>query len=384
VSLYVALLRGINVGGKNLVRMADLRSCFETHGYEDVVTYIQSGNVVFTTRERGAARLARDIETMLTRAFDYPATVVIRSRAQLRRVVERAPDGFGARPAKFRYDVVFLRAPLTASVALRSMPVREGVDQIYPGGGVLYFSRLAARASQSRLSKVVGLPIYKSMTIRNWNTTTKLLELIERSPLTPFERDGSGLHLVAPDRVVYRAVEEADDQQLEVELLAQLERGVGTLAVDVLPEIASCEEQGHHHVRQRHALLPAHAAQRHVLRLDLALRGLFEPSAQVGVYVAGAFGEGVVGKPPVFLRPLVRAQLLCDGERELVGVVFDEGYQPGHQHGCISAVGTVGVTVCQDRRGEVDPAIEGEVPPPVVVPGRTGGAGRSVRARLPA
>ena len=59
------------------------------------------------------------------------------------------------------------------------MPAKPGVDQAHPGPGVLYFSRLIAKATSSRLGKVVALPIYKSMTIRNWNTTTKLLQLLD-------------------------------------------------------------------------------------------------------------------------------------------------------------------------------------------------------------
>ena len=93
---YVALLRGINVGGKNLIKMAALAACFEEHGYGDVVTYIQSGNVVFTARGSGAA-LTREVEAMLAATFDhYEASVVIRSRTQLRAIVDRAPEGYGA------------------------------------------------------------------------------------------------------------------------------------------------------------------------------------------------------------------------------------------------------------------------------------------------
>jgi uncharacterized protein (DUF1697 family) len=104
---------------------------------------------------------------------------VLRSRAQLRAVVERAPEGFGADPDAFRYDVIFLKEPLTARAALKSVPTRQGVDEVYAGPGVLYFSRLISRAAQSHLSKVVSLPIYQSMTIRNWNTTMTLLRMMD-------------------------------------------------------------------------------------------------------------------------------------------------------------------------------------------------------------
>jgi uncharacterized protein (DUF1697 family) len=178
VSTYVALLRGINVGGKNLIKMPALKAAFEAEGFEDVATYIQSGNVLFTAPARTGALSGR-IETMLAEAFDYVPTVVVRNRTQMRAIVEGAPKGFGAQPAKYRCDVIFLKEPLTAKAALQSVPTRPGVDEAHAGHGVLYFARLSARASQSRLSKIVSSPIYPSVTIRNWNTTTKLLSLMD-------------------------------------------------------------------------------------------------------------------------------------------------------------------------------------------------------------
>lgn len=180
----VALLRGINVGGRNPIRMADLRACFEAGGFGDVSTYIQSGNVVFTAghgsgRGPGAEDLALRIEKLLAGRFGFAIPVVVVGGSALRRVVSEAPDGFGADPARYRYDVLFLKPPLRASEAIAQVPVRDGVDEAHPGPGVLYFSRLTARAAQSRLSRVVSLPIYQSMTIRNWNTTTRLLAMAE-------------------------------------------------------------------------------------------------------------------------------------------------------------------------------------------------------------
>jgi uncharacterized protein (DUF1697 family) len=171
---YVALLRGINVGGKNLIKMPALKACFEANGFEDVATYIQSGNVVFASPETRAAGLTQRIEAMLAEAFDYEATVVVRNRQQMRAVVTHAPRGFGAEPATYRYDVIFLKEPLTAKVAMTSVPTAPGVDEAHAGTGVLYFSRRIERATQSRLSRILSSPIYPNITIRNWNTTTKL------------------------------------------------------------------------------------------------------------------------------------------------------------------------------------------------------------------
>jgi uncharacterized protein (DUF1697 family) len=175
---YVALLRGINVGGRNKVAMADLREAFEDGGYRAVRTYIQSGNVLF---ESAAARtsLEDDIERLLEARFSTPLVVVVRSHDQLRDVVDQAPDGFGAAPDTYHSDAVFLKAPLTSEQAMRVVALREGVDQAWPGTSVLYFARLSAARTKSRMNKIMGTPEYQKMTIRSWTTTIKLLALLD-------------------------------------------------------------------------------------------------------------------------------------------------------------------------------------------------------------
>lgn len=180
MNLYVALLRGINVGGSNLIRMPALKACFEAQGHGDVATYIQSGNVVFTSRRADPAGLTRTIEKALSTTFAYQSRVVVRSFDQMKTIADRAPDGFGAYPARYLYDVVFLKEPLTPAEAMKSLTTRPGVDRVFAGDGVLYFSRLASRAAQSRLNRVAATPEYQYMTIRNWNTTGRLLQLMER------------------------------------------------------------------------------------------------------------------------------------------------------------------------------------------------------------
>lgn len=173
---YLALLRGINVGGGNIIKMTDLKACFEKSKLENVATYIQSGNVLFETAETDRAKLVRKLEQALSKTFSpYQARIVVCSHAQLKRVAREAPKGFGSQPQTYRYDVIYLREPLTASEAMRHVSLKPGVDEGFVGPDVLYFSRLTARASQSHLTRIMGLPVYQDMTIRNWNTTTKLL-----------------------------------------------------------------------------------------------------------------------------------------------------------------------------------------------------------------
>ncbi len=176
---YLALLRGINVGGKNLVKMADLRATFESMGFADVATYIASGNVLFRAPRQRREELAARIESELTRRFGIELKVVLLTEAHLKAVVDDAPRGFGG--DSHLWDVVFVRKPLTVKKAFGVIEIREGVDRVWPGRGVLYFSRLAAKATGSRLNKVASRPEYKNMTIRSWSTTTKLLTLMESS-----------------------------------------------------------------------------------------------------------------------------------------------------------------------------------------------------------
>ncbi len=177
---YLVLLRGINVGGKNLIKMADLKAVFEEMGFSNVLTYIQSGNVLVQSEEKDKAALTSKIERGLSNRFNFNAKIVVVAQRELAAIIRDAPEGFGRDEKKFRYDVIFLKEPLTSKEAMQSVKVREGVDTAHAGKQALYFSRLISRASQSYLTKIIGMPVYQNMTIRNWNTTTKLLALMEK------------------------------------------------------------------------------------------------------------------------------------------------------------------------------------------------------------
>lgn len=173
------MLRGINVGGKSLIKMAELRLCLEEAELKEVTTYIQSGNVLFKSAETDTGKLANKIEKALAKAFDYKSWVLLKSSDQMQAITKAAPRGFGDKPAEYRYDVIFLQEPLTSAEAMQGIDLKDGVDEVAMGKDVLYLSRLTARATQSRLSRIVGTPMYQNMTIRNWNTTVKLADLLE-------------------------------------------------------------------------------------------------------------------------------------------------------------------------------------------------------------
>ncbi len=127
--------------------MTALKACFEALGYQNVRTYIQSGNVLFITPDPGQTTLTGRIEDALSNTFSYSSRVVIRSHDEIRAIVAHAPPDFGNDLASYRYDVIFLKEPLTAAEAMQSVTTKAGVDQAYAGDGVLYFSRLISRAT---------------------------------------------------------------------------------------------------------------------------------------------------------------------------------------------------------------------------------------------
>jgi uncharacterized protein (DUF1697 family) len=181
MNTYVILIRGINVGGKNKVPMAGLRKCLGELGFSNVSTYIASGNVILRSGKR-----AREVKAQIERALpenfeldDEFIKVLVLARDQFQAIVDNKPGGFGEQPEKYHSDAIFLM-DMDSAQAMPAFDPREGVDKVWPGEGVIYSQRLSAQRTKSRLSKIMGTPAYKSMTIRSWNTTTKLLEILRK------------------------------------------------------------------------------------------------------------------------------------------------------------------------------------------------------------
>jgi uncharacterized protein (DUF1697 family) len=176
---FVALLRGINVGGKNLIAMSDLAGSFREAGFENVRTHGQSGNVLFDANDVGGPTLEHSVEQRLEDRHGVPILVVIRSRDELAATIAAAPADH--RSDRLRSDVFFLKDPLTAQSVYAELPeFREGVDSVALGPGALYFSRVAARATKTRIQRLMAMPVFQQMTVRTWRTTIRLLELLDR------------------------------------------------------------------------------------------------------------------------------------------------------------------------------------------------------------
>lgn len=175
---FVVLLRGVNVGGKNKVPMAELRSYLVKAGLTDARTYIQSGNVLVRSSE-DAGVVAAKVEHILENDFNLQDSIkaLALSHEDLKHIVASKPAGFGDSPEEFHSDVIFLMG-ITEAEAFAVFKPKEGVDKVWIGPGVIYSQRLSALRTKSGLNRIMQSPLYKSMTIRNWNTTTKLLALL--------------------------------------------------------------------------------------------------------------------------------------------------------------------------------------------------------------
>ena len=181
---FIALIRGINVGGKNIVPMAALRARFVEHGFTDIETYIQSGNVVFSSTETDPRALGARVSAILARHFSVETPVLVVSNATLARVVDEAPKGFGETPDTHRFDVLFVIPPVTPREVRAAITLKEGVDEAHVGSAALYFTRLIARATASHLTRITQSGVYSALTIRNWNTT-RALDDMARGAGTP-------------------------------------------------------------------------------------------------------------------------------------------------------------------------------------------------------
>ena len=173
--VYVALLRGINVGGKKRVEMARLRESFERMGFSDVRTYINSGNVIF---RHVRAPSEKSIEKALQSEFGFEIAVVVRDRENIAAVVEALPDDW-INDATMKSDVMFLWPHVDGPEVLDQVPVKPGIDDVKYVDGALLWRVDRADATRSGMMKIVGTELYRQMTVRNCNTVRKLAALME-------------------------------------------------------------------------------------------------------------------------------------------------------------------------------------------------------------
>lgn len=174
---YIALLRGINVGGKNKVSMHDLKTCFENAGFQNTMTYINSGNVIFDSEEQSITDLSNYCNDILEKKFGFPIGLALIDVHSLKEALEHAPDWWGEDPNS-KHNAIFVIQPATAEEIIADAgKIKPEYEHLYAYKEIVFWSAPLKTFSRTRWSKIVGTKAYQNITIRNVNTTKKLLEL---------------------------------------------------------------------------------------------------------------------------------------------------------------------------------------------------------------
>ncbi|MBM6613603.1 DUF1697 domain-containing protein [Desemzia sp. RIT804] len=176
----IALLRGINVGGKNKVPMKDLKACFLDMGFTEVETYINSGNILFKTDWENAEQSLQDYcQQRIEIAFGFPVLVSIVTADELIEAVQKAPSWWGTDP-DMRHNTLFVIHPAKAEEVLSEIgEISVEFEKVAYIGNIIFWSSALEKNSRTRFSKIVGTKPYQQVTIRNANTTRKLYAMIQ-------------------------------------------------------------------------------------------------------------------------------------------------------------------------------------------------------------
>lgn len=178
---YIALLRGVNVGGKNRVVMATLKERFEQHGFTNVVTYLNSGNVIFSSEETDVLQLTKECENLIEETFELKIIVTIVSAEALLKALEKMPEWWNT-DKESKHNVIFVIPPTTTEEVIASVgEAKAEFEKVAYHERVIFWSAPIKTFSRSRWSKIVGTKMYSRITIRNANTVNKLAELVQKN-----------------------------------------------------------------------------------------------------------------------------------------------------------------------------------------------------------
>ncbi|HEX3436209.1 MAG TPA: DUF1697 domain-containing protein [Pseudacidobacterium sp.] len=184
MAVVISMLRGINVGGNRKIKMDELKAVYESLKLEDVTTFIQSGNVVFRTKERNMDTVSKRIGDGIEKAFGFRSEVILRTADEMRRVIARNPfaEGKGIEPSKLL--VWFLAAEPSVDARHNAMAAAVAVPEelrMEQREVYIYFPNGMARPKLSMPAVERALKV--SGTGRNWNSVLKLMEMAEKAEL---------------------------------------------------------------------------------------------------------------------------------------------------------------------------------------------------------
>jgi len=179
-TVFVALLRGVNVGGNNMISMKSLKESFEVMGFINVSTYINSGNIIFQSKEDDPRKLEKKIEQMLSSDYQLESKVVLRSLPEMEKLVKTLPQNWGDN-SDWRFNVIFLRHSIDSEKILDELPANSDIEEVLYRPGTLLWSVQASEANRSKFVKLSSRKNFKDMTVRNLNTTRKLYDLMKKA-----------------------------------------------------------------------------------------------------------------------------------------------------------------------------------------------------------
>lgn len=175
--LFVAFLRGINVGGNASVSMATLKACFEKQGYKQVTTYINSGNVIFEAT--GTARaLEEKIEQALHKTFSFPIRTIVRDFDEMTTLVHHIPKHWDNQ-SDWRHNVIFLSHRIDSKHNFSGFIPKPQIEEMHYFPGVVLWSAKTSDLTKSTMLTINKSALYKEMTVRNLNTTRKVYQIMQ-------------------------------------------------------------------------------------------------------------------------------------------------------------------------------------------------------------
>jgi uncharacterized protein (DUF1697 family) len=173
VNKYVAFLRGINVGGNRKIDMGDLKKFFEKLKYQNVVTILNTGNVIFETDESNLKKITEALEAGLTRQFKYPARVIVYDLSNVEKVIQGYP--FDSNEAESQHYVVFLATDI-AKELVKAAAIDKRIEEVAIGDGVVYWKVVKGSTLKSGFGMLIAKAKYKEHnTVRNINTLRKVV-----------------------------------------------------------------------------------------------------------------------------------------------------------------------------------------------------------------
>jgi len=180
MAVLISMLRGVNVGGHNKISMAELRATYESLGLKEAQTFVQSGNVVFRTKERNVAALPKRIEDAIEQRLGFRCDVVVRTPAELKDVIARNPFGKRRNVDPGKLLVTFLANHPTAEARDQVLKIKTDPEELHIDGREVYIY-FPNGMGRSKLSwPTIGKKLGTTGTGRNWNSVTKLLEMAEK------------------------------------------------------------------------------------------------------------------------------------------------------------------------------------------------------------